>query len=124
MAEWKLQQAKEEYQKNMDIWNGVLDLPKYVERHADGLYHFGKRFFDPMTKWEDIQSEFTCTEENVLFSLFYAYLDTINANPYENSEDFGYYDENFAEDNWNEQFNDFVADIDPDTVLVTVDCHS
>jgi hypothetical protein len=92
----------------------------HAKRCEDGLYYFGCKVYDPTSDVETLVKEANCVADNALSRIFHAYLDSEAELP----EESGYVDQDCIEGDWTEQLNDFVADLDPDTIIAVVDCHS
>ncbi len=126
MARQEEARIRDHQAKYKAIWEGTYvatdskdDFSRHVDKRADGLYYFGRRIYDPTVDVETVVKNHNCVASNALCSIFHAYLDTEANVP----EEYGYYDKDCIEGDWNEQFNDFISDLDPDTVIVAVDCH-
>lgn len=91
----------------------------HAKRCEDGLYYFGRKVYDPTVDVETLVKEGNCVAGNALSRIFHAYLDTEAKLPDES----GYVDQDCIEGDWTEQLNDFVTDLDPETIIAVVDCH-
>lgn len=118
MTEWSIQVTRETYAKYLGMWNGEIPLEQYMDKKADGIYRYGHCIFDPNKSIDDVLATHDFKPETALSRIFHGYLDTLNWEP----GDFGYY-ECDSTDDWDSQFADFLADLDDDHVIVTVDCH-
>lgn len=128
MVQHSIDEFTERYRKYEKMWDAqaiVNEKGYYLELKADGIYSFGRKVFDPNVSLEDALKEQNYTVKNALSRMLYAYLDTrIAMEPDEYGElPSGYYEEGCVDGEWQDVINNFIAEFNPETVLVMVDCH-
>lgn len=128
MVQHSIDEFTERYRKYEKMWDAqvIVDEQRdYLQLQADGIYSFGRKVFDPNVSLEDALKEQNYTTKNALSRMPYAYLDTrIAIEPDEYGElPSGYHEEGCVDGEWEDAVNNFVAEFDPETVLVIVDCH-
>ena len=128
MVQHSIDEFTERYRKYEKMWDAQVIVDedgRYIELKSDGIYSFGRRVFDPSVSLEVALNEQNYTAKNALSRMLYAYLDTrIEMEPDEYGElPSGYHEEGCVDGAWEDVINNFIAEFDPETVLVMVDCH-
>lgn len=128
MVQQSIDKFTERYNKYAKMWDAqtIVDEPGYyLQLKPDGIYSFGGKVFDPAISLEAALQEQNYSRANILSRMLYGYLDTrIEMEPDEDGElPSGYYTEDCLDGSWEDNINNFIAEFDPETVLVIVDCH-
>lgn len=121
MVEEKIQDITNDYNMYKAIWEAgkAPDDMHAISVTAEGVQHWGRLVFDPKVSLEEHLAKRNINAGTIIASFFHGYLDSEAME----EDEFGYCECDSIDGNWEDFINDTIGDLDPETVLVTIDCH-